>query len=271
MSKTQDYDKILRENLERIIPIILEKLCGLSPQRLVDLPTAFPRTRERRPDFVKKAGVGHPADEYIVNIEFQTDSDGRMEIRMLEYYSNFYGQYRLPVKQFVIFVGKGKPSMPTSIEHPDLRFGYRLIVLNEVDYETFVNSDKPEEIILAILANFKGESAVSVIRTIVNNLVRHARNNRSLHKYITQLESLSTLRNLQPQTIQQIEAMPLTYDITADIRYQQGVETKTRIMVAKLLKKNVLSIKEIAELAEVSVDYVIKIQNELTAKEKKGK
>ncbi len=190
---------------------------------------------------------------------------------MLEYYSNFYSQYRLPVKQFVIFVGRGKPSMPTSIEHPDLRFGYRLIVLNEVDYETFVNSDKPEEIILAILANFKGESAVSVIRTIVNNLVRHARNNRSLHKYITQLEILSTLRNLQPQTIQQIEAMPLTYDITADIRYQQGIETKTRIMVAKLLKKNVLSIKEIAELAEVSVDYVIKIQNELTVKEKKGK
>ncbi|MBK6995717.1 MAG: hypothetical protein IPH31_12590 [Lewinellaceae bacterium] len=47
MSKNQDYDKIIRESVERVIPTIIEKLCGLRPSELSDLPTSFQRTRER--------------------------------------------------------------------------------------------------------------------------------------------------------------------------------------------------------------------------------
>lgn len=41
MSKNQDYDKIIRGNLERVIPTLVEKLCGLHPEKLIDLPTSF--------------------------------------------------------------------------------------------------------------------------------------------------------------------------------------------------------------------------------------
>ena len=76
MSKNQDYDKIIRESVERVIPTIIEKLCGLHPSKLLDLPTSFQRTRERRPDFLKKAL--EPQGAYIIQIEFQSTNDHEM-------------------------------------------------------------------------------------------------------------------------------------------------------------------------------------------------
>lgn len=266
MSKNQDYDKIIRESVERVIPTIIEKLCGLHPEKLSDLPTSFQRTRERRPDFLKKAVDFQ--QEYIIQIEFQTNTDRKMVTRMLDHYSILFHHYGLTVRQFVIFIGNGNPNMSTSLEHPELQFRYRLINLRHIDCDVFVRSSKPEEIILGILADFKGQNSTQVIQSILGNLRKYVRNTRSLRKYCTQLEILSKLRNLQPQTIQQIEAMPITYDITTDIRYQQGIEQgieqKNRKIVEKLLANGRFSLREIAEIADVSIDFVIEIQLEQT-------
>ncbi len=277
MSKNQDYDKILRENIEAVIPAILDKVCGLRPEKLTDVLVNLPRTRERRPDFVKKAEGGEQEANYLIHLEFQTGNDKRMEYRMLDYCTLLICQYELPVKQFVVFVGKGKPNMKTGIEYADLKFNYALINLVDIDYETFIHSDEPEEIILAVLSNFKGRDSVLVIQEILENLHQHVKNSRTLRKHLIQLEILSNLRDLQPQTVKQIEAMPLTYDITTDVRYQQGIEqgieqgisAATRQMVARLLEKGVLALKDVAEVANVSIDYVIKVQNELTDSEGK--
>ncbi|MBP6811019.1 MAG: hypothetical protein KA138_05850 [Saprospiraceae bacterium] len=277
MSKNQDYDKIIRESVERVIPTIIEKLCGLRPSELLDLPTSFQRTRERRPDFLKKAV--EQQQEYIIQIEFQTNTDRKMVTRMLDHYSMLLNHYGLMVRQFVIFIGNGKPNMPMEIQHPELQFRYRIVNLRHIDCDVFIHSQKPEEIILGVLADFKGQNSLSVIQSILHNLRKTVRSSRSLRKYCTQLEILSKLRNLQPQTIQQIEAMPITYDITTDIRYQQGIEQgieqgmslKTRKTVEKMLAGNRFSLREIADISDVSIDYVIKVQNELTDKDQKGK
>lgn len=217
--------------------------------------------------------------EYIIQIEFQTNTDRKMVTRMLDHYSMLLNHYGLMVRQFVIFIGNGKPNMPMEIQHPELQFRYRIVNLRHIDCDVFIHSQKPEEIILGVLADFKGQNSLSVIQSILHNLMKTVRSSRSLRKYCTQLEILSKLRNLQPQTIQQIEAMPITYDITTDIRYQQGIEQgieqgmslKTRKTVEKMLAGNRFSLREIADISDVSIDYVIKVQNELTDKDQKGK
>lgn len=279
MSKNQDYDKIIRESVERVIPSIIEKLCGLYPTELTDLPTGFQRTRERRPDFLKKAVGPNPHGEYVIQIEFQTNNDRTMAARMLDHYSLLFSRYGLSVRQFVIFIGNGKPNMPTEVLHPEMHFRYHLINLRAIDCDLFVNSSRPEEIILGILADFKGQNSVSVIQSILRNLKHHVRNSRSLHKYLTQLEILAELRNLQPLTIQQIEVMPITYDITKDLRFQQGIEQgieqgttlKTRKIIEKMLSTGKFSLREIAEIAEVSIDFVINTQQALLVKDAMGK
>ena len=86
---------------------------------------------------------------------------------------------------------------------------------------------------------------------------------------VKQLEVLSGLRNLQSLIVDLIpKIMALNYDIRKDLRFQQGLEQgleqgekkgkkKNRDkMILALLKKGKLSREEIAEVAEVSVEYV---------------
>ncbi len=50
--------------------------------------------------------------------------------------------------------------------------------------------------------------------------------------------------------------MGLTYNITEDYLYQQGKETRNREIVVKMLKDKTLTIVKIAEILNVTVEYV---------------
>jgi len=68
--------------------------------------------------------------------------------------------------------------------------------------------------------------------------------------------------------------MPILIDIKESAFYkrgaeeglEKGLEKKARIACINMLKKG-MPIKDIAEILEVSIDYVIQIQNELYEKE----
>ena len=65
--------------------------------------------------------------------------------------------------------------------------------------------------------------------------------------------------------------MPITYDITKDSLYLEGlekgegmgIEKNRRQMIINALKLGKLSIEEIAEMAEVEVTYVSEIKEQL--------
>ena len=78
-----------------------------------------------------------------------------MRERMLVYLALLYEKYRLPIKQYVFFIGKGDSRMQSSLLFPNLAFRFNILSLSKVDYETFLNSNKPEEVIFAILTDFK--------------------------------------------------------------------------------------------------------------------
>ncbi len=53
-----------------------------------------------RADFVSFLDVGNQ----ILHLEFQTQADPEMPLRMLDYYTRLYRQYRRPVRQIVLFL-----------------------------------------------------------------------------------------------------------------------------------------------------------------------
>ena len=61
--------------------------------------------------------------------------------------------------------------------------------------------------------------------------------------------------------------MPITYDITKDGLYLEGLEAgeqkKGRKMIFNALKLGKLSVEQIAEMAEVDVAYVLEIKEQL--------
>ena len=262
----QDYDKIFKENIAKIADILLAKVCKLELENIESVKTTVPRTIERRADVLKMATDKRTGEKKLVHLELQSSNDPNMPWRMLVYKGLFYEIYQLPIEQYVIFLGAGKPTMQTEISLPDLWFRYHIIAINTIDYETFINSDEPEEIILAILADFKNKDKKLVIQQILNNLNEKTKNTKKstkLNKYIFQLEILGNLRSLQSEITYQINNMTLDYDVRQDLRYLQGVEEATVKTVKKLLSKGILTPIEIAEFVEMPLDFVLNIQNEM--------
>lgn len=220
----QNYDKILRENILKAIPALLKKVCGLEIAALKPINPTQTRTKEKRYDFAAKVLNPRLQDRYILHVEFQVGNERKMHLRMFEYYEMIYHTHELPVEQFVIYIGKEKPRFITHITHKNLQYNYHVIDLKTIDAYLFLSANTPEEVLLAILCDFKGVPPPQIIAEILKRLSRTSPSHRLLEKYIRQLEMLSQLRNLQKQTIQQIKAMPLIYDIEKDIRYQQGIE-----------------------------------------------
>ena len=212
----QDFDKLLRSNIVPALALILGKVLMLDIQQTTPIPTTFPRTKEKRVDYAVKVR-DTSGKEYIIHIEFQTKNDKRMHQRMLEYCETLYGHFGLDVIQFVLFIGSGKPSMITEISLTNLQYRYHIIDLKTIDYHIFLDSQKPEEIMLAILCQFTRKEAQDVITHIIERLFTAA-DVADLPKYFIQLEILSKLRNLQRQTSQTIEKMPIHYDLKTDIR-----------------------------------------------------
>jgi predicted HTH domain antitoxin len=263
----QDYDKILKENIEEIILPLAEKLLKIKADRMEEIPDDLQRTIERRPDFLKKILHDNSDKDFILHIEFQTDDDPNMVYRMVEYYSLLLRRYKIDVYQYVFFIGEKKAKMPTSLSFQNLIFGFDLLNFQDISYRTFLNSDTPEEVILAILADFDRQAPEDVIAELLKHLKTTTQETLRLEKCVKQLEILSNLRNLQSEIINQLETMALKYDLEKDLRYKQGEqvgeEKKTKKMIIALLEQKQLSFQQIAEVADVPLSYIEKIAAEL--------
>ena len=270
----QDYDKIFKENIEEIILPLARKLLGISPEKLEKVSLDVQKTIERKPDFLKKVVHKDSAKDYILHIEFQLTDEEDMVYRMLEYYALLLRKEKVKLKQVVFFIGKGKAKMEKTIQHDSLTFSFELINLQEIDYRLFLTSDKPEEVILAILGDFGKEKTSSVIQNILQRIKDTTQPNLKRQKTVKQLEILSNIRKLQKQIITYLENMALTYDIENDIRFQQGeqkglkkglekgLEKKAITTIKNLLSSN-LTHQQIADAVEVPLAFVEKIAKEM--------
>ena len=250
---------------------IANRLLNLSIPALEEIPDDLHQTIERKPDFLKKVLHPNEADNYILHFEFQTKDDDEMLERMLEYYAMLYRKYRIPVKQYVFFIGEGMSKMKSHLFHNTLSFRYELINTSDVDYHLFLNSSIPEEVLLTVLGDFRQDKADAVLAAIVTKLGQLVPRSLRLKRYIKQLEILSNLRNLQQLTINISEKMALVYDLETDVRFKQGVERgieqgrgeEKELFIKNLLHKGLLSYDQIAEVAEVSVEHVQAIVRQL--------
>ncbi|GAB2593298.1 hypothetical protein [Spirosoma areae] len=108
------YDKIVKENLEAAIPALLERLLHIHPVDSEELPDDLQHTKERKPDALKRIRDVN-GKTFILHLEFQVADDPDMIYRMGEYCVMLARIYRLPVRQYVLFMGDKLPKMPTEL------------------------------------------------------------------------------------------------------------------------------------------------------------
>ena len=292
-----DFDKILKENVEAVFLPLAEKMLGFSIKEAFEVKDKVQTTIEREPDFLKRV-IDQNGKEFILQLEFQTTNDPKMIYRMVEYRGILQRKYEIPVRQVVMYLGSEKPTMRTQLSKEEQITGFELHDIKEFSLQSTLDSEIPEGIILSILTDYEKSDTGKVIEEIIYKLQKVSKSERELAKSIKQLLVLSRLRKLEGEIKQKVNDMPITYDIKTDGLYNQGIQEgreegirkgiqkgrkegiqkgrkegiqkgreKNRFqMISKALSQRVLTIEQIAEIAEVSIDYVLSIQSELERK-----
>ena len=183
------YDKILRENIGEVIIPLSQKYFGFHIKEARDLPGKLQLTTEREPDFLKLVKTDE-GEEFILHLEFQTQNDPRMIFRMQTYHALLMEVYQKEVRQFLLYLGSSKPTMRTELAENEIMRGFQMTNLHEIDYRDLLASNIPEEIILAILSDFRGRDPRAVIRLLLGRLFKVGGNERAVRKAMKQLGML---------------------------------------------------------------------------------
>ncbi|MEL6536478.1 MAG: hypothetical protein AAFQ98_13765, partial [Bacteroidota bacterium] len=213
--------------------------------------------------------------EFLLHLEFQTQDDPKMIYRMAEYKALLLRKFEVPVRQFVLYLGPGKSQMISQLPEGQKITGYTLKNLSEVPLQQTLSSSVPEEIILAILGDYPPEEGKQVIQKIIERLWSLQNEEVVRQRYLQHLVILSRLRKLDNLAKEITESMPITYDIESDSFYQEGLERGLErglekglekglaqgksLMIENMLKNGVLSVAQIAEIAQTSEEAVQKI------------
>ena len=263
--QSSQYDKIFKENIEAVISSIMQNVLKITAISMEELPDDIQHTKERKPDTLKKI-TDDKGNNFVLQIEFQVKDEHEMIYRMLEYYAMLERKYKLPVRQFVIFLGTEKPTMPTHLDRKMLKFEFPIFALSEQDYHIFLNSDKPEEIILGILANFKGENPENALKQILVRVKETTKGDFSLNRYFNQLRVLAQLRNLELNLKNAMDSIADYIKEERDVLFLRGLDKGETKFVTYLLQESNKTLDQIANIAGTTVDFVKSVQRQLAGK-----
>jgi hypothetical protein len=235
LTTTGQYDKIFKENSDEIHLAIINRFfqSSIGKAQTEDVPQSdLQYTIERKADFLKKILPHDDSPPYCLHIEIQASNDLNMIWRMCIYRSLISQKYQFRSVQFVIYIGNEPLTMKSMVSEEKLVFSYEIIDIRRYNYEEFLNANTPEEVILAILADFHGENPTTVIERILLRLKELTFTELAFGKYATQLEVLSELRELKQITKTQINNMPVVLDYTSTTAFEKG-EAKGEIKAKK--------------------------------------
>lgn len=258
--QANQYDKIIRENLEQTLPVIIKDLLHLDIVESEEIPDDIQHTKERKPDALKKV-TDSSGNTYVLHIEFQVPNEKEMVYRMAEYCVMLMRGYKLPVKQYVVFLTAGNPTMPTVLNTKNLKFHYNLVRISEVNYKLFLRSKSPEVKMLSILADMGNDDPKKAIQNIVNEIDTATESNLTKNKYFKQLRIFVQLRtNVEHQLEKAMQSVSTFFKEENDIFYRKGAEKTRHEMIENLLTVLGVSDEQAAKVAKVSIDYVKEIR-----------
>jgi hypothetical protein len=249
------YDKIVKENIESIIPALMNSVLGFKVVESVVIKDKLQQTKEKEADDLRI--ITDPnGQKFILHLEFQVDDYKKMVYRMIDYWGLLKAKYQLPVRQYVIFIGDGEPKMKNVLSEDGNYFQFQLINITQFTYLRFLTSDNPEEVILAVLSDFGKEKPENALNQIIHRLEETITDQRTFQKYLRQLRVLSKLRKLDLKFDDMIQNMAKYIDAENDYLYISGQKKEQEKFVTYLLNEASRTLDQIADIAGVSVEFV---------------
>jgi predicted transposase YdaD len=213
------FDLILKEIFSKAVGIIFWLATGQKIDgKAKVLPTEIRFVKSFYPDILLEIGGK------IIHIEIQVQQDKILPERMLDYFYTIRKRYGKTPTQIVLFVGKGNPP-PSKFEIKDefqmqnLSFNFVVLDMKKIDPDEFIKSDKPEEVIVGILAG-KFKDKPKIIKKVKERIVEIVKNEEEIAKYIDSISFLAGLFDIEIK----VKPMPIEVDIRKTFLYKWGRE-----------------------------------------------
>ncbi|MFZ8805008.1 MAG: hypothetical protein ACO2PO_18805 [Candidatus Calescibacterium sp.] len=154
----------------------------------------------------------------MFQIEIQAQQDKTMPERMFKYYYAIVEKYKKEPTQIVLFVGRGKPP-PSELKTPKLTLKYEVLDMKRIDPDVLIKSDKPEEIIVGVLAG-KYREKPETFSKVVKRISDTVKNEKEVIKYMNDINFLASLFDVKIK----VKPMPIQIDIRKAPFYKWGKE-----------------------------------------------
>lgn len=187
-----------------------------------------------------------------------------MVFRMADYAVMLVWRYRLPLRQYVVYLGSKPPRMPDRLDAGLNRFQFTLVDLRKTDYRRFIGAPNAAEVLLSILADFGTQPPERVVTDIVQRMEVLTESPMRFQQRMNQLRILAQLRNLQPLIDEVMEHLLKHFKEENDVLYIRGRQHEKRHMVSNLLTQTDLDVKTIARIAEVTQKFVREVKSSLS-------
>jgi hypothetical protein len=205
------FDLVLKEIFSRAVGKIISIATGEKiKEKLEDINGEVKLLKSLRPDMLFKAG------DKIFHIEIQAQQDKTLPKRMLLYSVGIEEKFGKEPIQIVLFVGKGNP--PPSYFKSEFKFlKFKVVDLKKIDPDEFLKSDKPEEVVLGVLAG-KYKEKPEVFKKVIRKISKIVKNKKELLKYMEDISFLGSLFDVEIK----VEPMPIQIDIRKTLFYKWG-------------------------------------------------
>jgi predicted transposase YdaD len=223
------FDLVLKEIFSRAIEKIISIATGEKiKEKLEDINQEVKLLKSLRPDMLFKAG------DKIFHIEIQAQQDKTLPKRMLLYSVGIEEKFGKEPIQIVLFVGKGNP--PPSYFKSEFKFlKFKVVDLKKIDPDEFLKSDKPEEVVLGVLAG-KYREKPEVFSKVIRKISKIVKSKKELLKYMEDISFLGSLFDVEIKA----EPMPIQIDIRKTLFYKWGEKEGEKRGIVKGLKKGLI-------------------------------
>jgi predicted transposase YdaD len=243
------FDLILKEIFSKAVGIIFWLATGQKIEgKAKVLPAEIRFVKSFYPDILIEIGGK------IIHIEIQVQQDKTFPERMLDYFYAIRKKYGKTPTQIVLFAGKGNPP-PTKFELKDefqmqnLSFNFIVLDMKKIAPDVFIKSDKPEEVIVGILAG-KFKDKPEIIKKVKERIVEIVKDEKEIAKYIDSVSFLAGLFDIKIE----VKPMPIEVDIKKTFLYKWGEKEgkqeglKEAILLGTQIKFGKSKVKEVKNL-----------------------
>ena len=182
----------------------------------VALPNEEPLVLHRHADFV----VCHRPTGVHIQIELQTRADRQLLRRCYVYAAPYFFYLGILPRQYVLHLGSDPANYPTIFDDGWHRFEIKVIDLKQIPAGPLLASDIPEVVAFAVLC--AAESPEQLVDAIFARLKALVLDPERLGDYISIVDTLGDLRDLQSILEEKHKDMSLHFDITRTVLYRKG-------------------------------------------------